>query len=94
MILNSVKLHERWRGYGVGALIAGALGGDAHCVATYPAPLDDSRGPDRKAATAKLQRTWAQIGFMPLDDEVWILNPAMLDLEGAVGRLRSNFGLE
>jgi hypothetical protein len=97
LILNSVTVHEPWRGYGVGALLAGeailALDGDAQCVATYPAPLDSSEGSDRTRAVAKLQRTWAQIGFKPPDECVWILDPGMEDLGDAVARLGSNFGL-
>jgi len=97
LILNSVTVHEPWRGYGVGALLVGeailALDGDAQCVATYPAPLDSSEGSDRTRAVAKLQRTWAQIGFKPPDECVWILDPGMEDLGDAVARLGSNFGL-
>ena len=52
LILNSVTLASPWRGYGVGALLAGeamlALDVDAHCVAAYPAPLDGSQGAARE----------------------------------------------
>lgn len=95
--MNSVTLASRWRGYGIGALLAGeailALDGDAHCVATYPAPLDGSQGAARERAVRKLQRVWAQIGFEPFEQGVWILDPAMVELQDAVSRLRSNFGL-
>lgn len=97
LILNSVTVHEPWRGYGVGALLAGeailALDGDAQCVATYPAPLDPSEGLERTRAVIKLERAWAQIGFKPLHEGVWVLDPGTNELGDAVDRLRSILGL-
>ena len=90
-------LASRWRGYGVGALLAGeailALDGDAQCVATYPAPVDGSQGAARERTVRKVERVWRQLGFQPLKHGVWILDPALVDLQDAVDRLKSNFGL-
>jgi len=97
LILNSITLTDRWRGYGVGAFLAGqallALGDDASCIATYPAPLDGSKGKEREKAIRKLERVWDQLGFQPLAAGVWILDPATAHLQDAVQRLRENFGL-
>lgn len=98
LILNSVKLTDLWRGYGLGPLLAGeallALDGDAHCIATYPAPLDSlDEGPERERAVKKLQNTWATLGFKPATEDVWILDPGLVDLQNAVADIRSSFGL-
>lgn len=97
LILNSVQLADRWRGFGVGALLAGeailGLDGDAHVVATYPAPFDGSEGEARDRAIRKLQRVWTQLGFSHLSDGVYILDPARVELQEAVNRMRANFGL-
>lgn len=97
VILNSATLSTPWRGHGVGVWLAGeaieVLANDAHCVVTHPAPLDGSRGKERKLAIRKLQRVWEQLGFTQFDDSVWILDPALIDLQNALERMRSNFGL-
>jgi hypothetical protein len=97
LILNSVKLTDRWRGYGVGALLAGeailALYGDAQCVATYPAPLDGSTGADRARAVKKLERVWAQLGFEAYRDGVWVIDPGLVTLRDSVERMKRNFHL-
>jgi hypothetical protein len=97
LILNSVRLATRWRGFGIGALIAGqailGLDGDAHVVATYPAPLDGSEGEARDRAVRKLQGVWTRLGFSHLRDGVYILDPARKDLQEAMDQMRAGVGL-
>jgi GNAT superfamily N-acetyltransferase len=97
LILNSVVLDPRWRGHGVGAYLAGeaiaVLDSDAHCVATYPAPLDGSEGRARSHAVRKLGRVWSSIGFTPFRDGVWVLDPGLVTLSDALERMRLNFGI-
>jgi GNAT superfamily N-acetyltransferase len=97
MILNSVIADARWRGYGVGAFLAGeaiqALADDCGCVATYPAPLDRTTDDQREKAISKLARVWESIGFQRLDDDVMVLDPSSIRLGEALARMRHNFGL-
>lgn len=97
LILNSVDVVPGWRGYGVGVYLAGeallAMDGDAHCVATVPAPMDDSEGEVRQRAIRKLERVWAQLGFEPYRGGAWVLDPGLATLRDAVERMRENFGI-
>jgi hypothetical protein len=96
LILNTVELTDAWRGRGLGAFLAGvalqALSGDAACIATFPAPLDDSKGVLRQLATARLQKVWAQLGFEHYRAGVWVLDPALVALDDAVRSMRERFG--
>jgi GNAT superfamily N-acetyltransferase len=98
LMLNSVVVEPDWRGYGLGALLAAValqtLAPGARLAAAYPAPIDRSRGPARAAAVAKLGKVWAGLGFVSFRDGVWVLDLAGVDLDKAVSRLRSRFGVE
>lgn len=97
LILNSVTLAPEWRGFGVGALLAGValqtLAPGARLAVTYPAPVDDAEGADRRAATVKLGRVWQQLGFEPFRDGVWVLDLALVSLDQGVATLRKQFRL-
>jgi GNAT superfamily N-acetyltransferase len=96
VILNSVELADAWRGRGIGAFLAGvalqALSGDAACIATFPAPLDDSKGEARQRAIRRLEQVWAQLGFEHYRAGVWVLDPALVALDNAVRSMRERFG--
>lgn len=95
LILNSVSLAPAWRGFGVGALLAGeallTLEGDASCIATYLGPMDGSTGAARSTAVGKLGQVWAALGFRPFTAGVWVLDPAQVALPNAVESLRTKF---
>lgn len=98
LILNSVQVAPKWRGYGVGAYLAGeallSMDGDAQCVATVPAPMDDSEGEAKHRAIRKLERVWAQLGFEPYVGGAWVLDPGLTTLWEADERMRENFGVD
>lgn len=81
LLLNSAQLERPWRGFGVGAVLAGKaiarLGAGARGAACYPSPLDragleDAAAHDR--AVSALQRTWSSLGVPPLPRR-WCLHP-------------------
>ncbi|MEW2636178.1 hypothetical protein AB0903_32190 [Streptomyces sp. NPDC048389] len=82
LLLNSAQMTRPWRGFGVGAVLAGKaiarLGAGARGAACYPSPLDrtglkDDAAHDR--AVSALQRTWSRLGFRPYRDHgVYVLN--------------------
>ena len=106
LVLNEVRLDEAWKGFGLGALLAGealvALNHGAMIAATVPGSLPDPPdydGPEKspfevRQATAKLGEVWAQIGFEPLSDGVWIVDLAMRHLYDGVSALRARHGLK
>lgn len=97
VILNSVQVSEPWRGHGVGVMLAGMalqyLSDDAICLATFPAPLDGSKGKVRERAIKRLGKVWGQLGFEPLHGGVWVLDPGLVTLDNAVVAMRERFGL-
>ncbi|MER5783978.1 hypothetical protein ABT104_20020 [Streptomyces mobaraensis] len=82
LILNSAKLEDAWRGFGLGVVLAGRaikrLGAGSRGAACYPAPLDrrTSRGTetDRDQAIAALGHAWQQLGFEHYRDGVFVLD--------------------
>jgi hypothetical protein len=98
LILNSVRLTAPWRGYGLGALLAGIaikkLGGGARAAVCYPAPIneqDDEQDPaTREQAVEALGRVWAQLGFEHFRDGVHVLDLNLITFEESLDRLRKN----
>ncbi|MFH9400786.1 hypothetical protein ACH4JS_13585 [Streptomyces sp. NPDC017638] len=90
LILNSAKLVEKWRGFGVGAALVGRaikrLSPGCRGAACYPAPLE-GRKEDRETAVAALQRTWQQLGFEHYRDDVFVLNLGTVTLDEALPAL-------
>ncbi|MEU5158868.1 hypothetical protein AB0G74_04560 [Streptomyces sp. NPDC020875] len=92
LLLNSAQLERPWRGFGVGAVLAGKaiarLGAGARGAACYPSPLDRAGLEDaaaRDRAVSALQRTWTSLGFRPYrGDGVYILNLATTALSEAL----------
>lgn len=96
LILHSAQLQPPWRGYGVGALLAGIalqrLSMGAVLAATYPGPLNET--PDaaaHEAAVTKLGHTWARLSFTPFRNGVWITDLALRDLDEALRRLQRQY---
>ncbi|WP_149180488.1 hypothetical protein [Streptomyces sp. TRM49041] len=95
VLLNSAQLARPWRGFGIGAVLAGKaiarLGAGARGAACYPSPLDRTGLADdaaRDRAVSALQRTWSSLGFRPYrDDGVYVLNLATTALSEALSVL-------
>jgi GNAT superfamily N-acetyltransferase len=102
LILHSVRLVPEWRGFGLGALLAGTaigkLSGGARAAVCYPAPLnevagadtDDQRDAEWDDAVAALQRVWARLGFEHFRDGVHVLDLSLVTLGEKLGQLREN----
>jgi len=102
LILHSVQLTPRWRGFGLGALLAGTairkLSSGARAAVCYPAPLgnpDDPRHDDQpddpeewQHAVVSLQRVWGRAGFTHFRDGVYVLDPSLVTLDEKLGQLR------
>ncbi|MGW0828748.1 hypothetical protein [Streptomyces sp. NPDC002845] len=95
LLLNSAQLARPWRGFGIGAVLAGKaiarLGAGARGAACYPSPLDRTGLADdaaRDRAVSALQRTWSSLGFRPYrDGGVYVLNLATTALSEALSVL-------
>ena len=104
LILHSVKLAPEWRGFGLGALLAGTatgkLSGGARAAVCYPAPRNErtGAGPDNQGeaewdkAAAALQQVWARLGFKHFRDGVHVLDLSLVTLDEKLGQLRENAG--
>ena len=102
LILHSVRLVPEWRGFGLGALLAGTairkLSGGARAAVCYPAPLnelteagpDDHGDADWDKAVAALQKVWARLGFEHFRDGVHVLDLSLVTLDEKLGQLRKN----
>jgi hypothetical protein len=101
LILHSVSLVPEWRGFGLGALLAGTairkLSGGARAAVCYPAPLselteagpDDQGDADWDKAVAALQQVWASLGFENFRDGVHVLDLSQVTLDEKLGQLRN-----
>ena len=101
LILHSVRLTPQWRGFGLGALLAGTairkLSSGARAAVCYPAPLneptdtgtDDQGGEWEKAVTA-LQRVWASLGFEHFRNGIHVLDLSLVTLDEKLRQLRHN----
>jgi hypothetical protein len=101
LILDTVRLVQPWRGFGLGALLAAAaikkLSADARFAACYPAPLDDIPDPAHdetpvgsaahSKAVAALGRTWGSLGFEHFRDGVHVLDLGLVTFEEKVREL-------
>jgi GNAT superfamily N-acetyltransferase len=80
LILNAARLAPEWRGFGLGALLTGAvlqkLSGGARGAVCYPAPFGGSKLDQltRKRAVKALQRVWEQLGFEHFREGVYVLD--------------------
>lgn len=96
LILNRVEIAKSWRGRGLGRWFAAealdTLSHGADFAATYPAPIDESRGEARKAAENKLRDVWGDIGFQPLSGDVMILDLNLVTLDSTLQSMRKKFG--
>jgi hypothetical protein len=99
IVLSSVRLALEWRGFGLGALLAGTaikkLAGGGRAAVCYPAPIGESDEEEpseaaREQAIQALGRVWAQLGFEHFRDGVHVLDLSLVSLDENLGRLRKN----
>jgi GNAT superfamily N-acetyltransferase len=102
LILHSVRLLPQWRGFGLGALLAGTairkLSGGARAAVCYPAPLSEQAeaGPEDQGdtewdqAVAALRQVWARLGFAHFRDGVHVLDLSLVTLDEKLGQLRKD----
>lgn len=95
LIVHEIQLDPKWRGHGLGALLAGLairrLSGGCQAAVCYPAPLDwDENGdPDRwDTAVAALSTVWSRLGFQHFRNGVHVLDLALVTLDEAIARLQ------
>ncbi len=102
LILHSVRLSPPWRGFGLGALLAGTairkLSSGARAAICYPAPLGDTDDPGHddqpddhgewQHAVASLQRVWGRLGFTDFGDGIYVLDLSLVTLDEKLGQLR------
>jgi GNAT superfamily N-acetyltransferase len=79
LVLDRISIDPRFRGHGLGPLIAGlaiaSLGRGCGLAACIPAPIEgDLEGLARDRAVKALQRAWASVGFQHYQDNVWVLD--------------------
>ena len=98
LVLNRVELTAPWRGFGLGALLAGTalreLSGGARAAVCYPAPIDDAAEDQadpcsRRRAVASLERVWAGLGFVPFRNGIHVLDLGLVTLEESLAKLRA-----
>lgn len=102
LIVHSVRLAPEWRGFGLGALLAGTairkLSAGARAAVCYPAPLTEQAEarPDGYGdaewdkAVAALRQVWASLGFEHFRDGVHVLDLSLVTLDERLGQLRRN----
>ena len=101
-LLHSVRLVPEWRGFGLGALLAGTairkLSGGARAAVCYPAPLneptqagtDDRGDAEWDKAVVALQQAWSRLGFEHFRDGVHVLDLSLVTLDEKLGQLRKD----
>ncbi len=97
LIADRITLDPRFRGHGLGPLIAGlaiaSLGRGCALAACIPAPIEgDLEGPARDRAVTALQRTWASMGFEQYRGNVWLLDMESQPYEDMVSSLLKRLG--
>jgi hypothetical protein len=99
LILASVRLTPRWRGFGLGVLLAGTaikkLSGGVRVAVCQPAPLHDPQEGDvdedpveREVAIACLSEVWTQLGFEHFRDGIHVLDLNLVTLDERLEELR------
>jgi GNAT superfamily N-acetyltransferase len=104
LILHSVRLVPQWRGFGLGALLAGTairkMSAGARAAVCYPAPLNelteagtgDQGDAEWDSAVAALRQVWARLGFEHFRDGVHVLDLGLVTLDEKLGQLRKDAG--
>lgn len=98
LVLASARLMPEWRGRGLGAFLAGAaiqtLGRGCRGAFLVPGSLPSEPTPaDRDLATQKLRQVWASLGFVPLTEDVYVLNLGLRTFEENMTKLQQSLGL-
>lgn len=93
LVLCSAQLEESWRGFGLGAVLAGQairqLGHGCLGVVLQPASiLPETRRDEetRKRAAKKISKAWGKIGFTPYGDELMVLDLATTAFSKSLAR--------
>ncbi|WP_331773326.1 hypothetical protein OG948_59085 (plasmid) [Embleya sp. NBC_00888] len=100
LVMDRVVLDERWRGFGLGPILAAEaierLSPGTRAVACMPGISD--REPDRELGreewdrvTARITAAWARVGFEAFADGVHLIDPATVVAEEALSVLREDF---
>ena len=97
LILDSVRLPSEWRGFGLGALLAGTaikkLSGGVRAAVCYPAPINDHNDDElpeaeNQRARAVLGRVWGQLGFEHFRGGVYVIDLNLITLDENLQHLR------
>jgi GNAT superfamily N-acetyltransferase len=98
LILNRARLAPAWQGFGLGALLTGAilrkLSGGARGAVCYPAPCGGTTMDPmaRKRAVKALQKTWERLGFTHFRNGVYVLDLHTVALGDAMEALTEQAG--
>ncbi|MFD3522205.1 hypothetical protein [Streptomyces sp. NPDC058653] len=88
VIVDTVELDARLRGRGLGVLLTGMaldyLSHGSGVIALFPGPLERDTATPYETACLRLGKAWAQLGFTPYRDGVWILDPGLTTLKATV----------
>jgi hypothetical protein len=92
LVLDRLWLEPAWRGRGLGPVVATAailrLGRGCKFGVCYPAPFEPADRPeDRARSIEALGAIWAQVGFRPWADGVWVMDLGEVDLGASLERL-------
>lgn len=97
LILKPARLEPEWRGFSLGALLAGTairkLASGGRGAVCYPATVSDTEeedlGPEaHEQSVRKLDRVWAQLGFEHFRDGIHVLDLNLTTLDENLAKLR------
>ncbi|MFE2867853.1 hypothetical protein [Embleya sp. NPDC059259] len=100
LVMDRVVLDGRWRGFGLGPILAAEaierLSPGARAVACMPGISDREPGwePGQEEwdrVTARITAAWARVGFEAFEDGVHLFDPATVVAEEALSVLREDF---
>jgi hypothetical protein len=93
LVLYKAELEEQWRGFGIGAVLAGQaikqFGHGCLGVVLQPAsilPRTENDAQARQQAAKKIAKAWGKIGFTPLGEDLMVLDLATTTLSAALER--------
>lgn len=93
LVLCSAELEEQWRGFGIGAVLAGRaikqLGHGCLGVVLQPAsilPRTENDTQAQQQAAKKIAKAWEKIGFTPMGEDLMVLDLATTTLSECLER--------
>jgi hypothetical protein len=100
LVLDYVELAPQWQARNVAALLVAEtldqLCGGCRVVLGLPGPLERRPGlgdAEYAEAVRRMQAVWAQVGFVPFEENVWFLDPSTGTLEESLRTLRRQHDL-